>query len=770
MQTTIKVWFRVLWRAGSSFASFSIGCNQRWGEWVLSKIISLQLVLFLACGFSPALAENATATTKIDAATELQLLIEKMHGKGTRVIILEPEGPAAPVVSDEPSISDKIELVESNLKNLFASARREISGLDEKIVGHWPDDGWEGLLTSAMIAVVALLLGWVARFLLRSMNVARWSGTATTGLRAERYRLGLRAAVFEVLGIAVQVAIAVAVFLAFFEIGSPGRDVGYAVILMGGLYLLGGLAVVNVMLPAPQRDPTLEDADIDRLESLRSSSRLLVGTLACLAVYFSLIDRLSLGSALFDASRLVMGSGFLMLLASVTWRKRRSVTKAFFADPSSFAARSWATALLAYFAVAFVLFVSDILLGVGITGIGVLAPIYCGFLALALYAVIMLALTSDRHVEIQSAGTTTGAATGTGPAVAEQAEPDFDGQTIEEGGAVIDCPEWRNASLAGTLALAFWVGSMAWSWGIPFFSGDGERVNGFWTALFIVTIARVSWIVIRHFFDRKIAAEGGVAVAGEPGDEGGSKGSRLGTVLPLFRTFLLITVAAIAVMIVLSQLGMNIAPIFAGAGLVGVAVGFGAQSLVRDIFSGLFFLIDDAFRVGEYIETGGLRGTVEKISIRSMQVRHHTGPLHTIPFGEITQLTNFSRDWVIMKLPLRVTFDTDPERVRKLVKKLGQELLSDPVIGDKFVEPLKSQGVREIDDSGQIIRVKFMTRPGEQFVLRKTVYARIRELFEREGIEFARREVRVRVSGKDDLSAEQLEEIAGAAAEGNLAP
>jgi len=198
-------------------------------------------------------------------------------------------------------------------------------------------------------------------------------------------------------------------------------------------------------------------------------------------------------------------------------------------------------------------------------------------------------------------------------------------------------------------------------------------------------------------------------------------------------------------MVVLMQAGVDIAPLFAGAGIVGLAIGFGAQTMIRDIFSGLFFLIDDAFRLGEYIDTGGAKGTVERISIRSMQLRHQNGPLHTIPFGEIQQLTNYSRDWVIMKLPLRVTLDTDPERVRKLIKKLGQELLSDPVVGSKFIEPLKSQGVLTIDNFGIVIRIKFKTRPGDQFAARRVVYARIYELFDREGIEFAGRDVRVRV-------------------------
>jgi small-conductance mechanosensitive channel len=331
-------------------------------------------------------------------------------------------------------------------------------------------------------------------------------------------------------------------------------------------------------------------------------------------------------------------------------------------------------------------------------------------------------------------------------------------------------PEGAGASIAGAIAFACWIGGIAWAWGIPLRT-DAGQINGVWTVLLILLLARFGWVIICGFFDRRTAKERGSAGPAEPGDEGGAAGSRLGTLLPLFRSFLLITICVIVVMIVLSKIGVDIAPLFAGAGLVGMAIGFGSQSLVKDIFSGLFFLVDDAFRIGEYIETGGLRGTVEKISIRSMQLRHHTGPLHTIPFGEVTQLTNFSRDWVIMKLPLRVTFDTDPEKVRKLIKKLGQELLDDPLIGDKFVEPLKSQGVREIDDSGQVIRVKFMTRPGDQFVLRKTIYARIRDLFEREGIEFARKEVRVLVSELDHpLSDKKLKEIAGAAAEGALEP
>ena len=143
-----------------------------------------------------------------------------------------------------------------------------------------------------------------------------------------------------------------------------------------------------------------------------------------------------------------------------------------------------------------------------------------------------------------------------------------------------------------------------------------------------------------------------------------------------------------ATLIVLSSIGVNIGPLIAGAGVIGLAIGFGAQTLVKDIIAGVFFLMDDAFRVGDYIETAGTKGTVDHISLRSLRLRHHRGALNTIPFGEIKQLTNFSRDWVMMKLPIRLTYDTDIEKVRKLVKKLGQELLDDPDIGGMFLQPL----------------------------------------------------------------------------------
>ncbi|SLN73148.1 mechanosensitive ion channel family protein [Ruegeria meonggei] len=316
------------------------------------------------------------------------------------------------------------------------------------------------------------------------------------------------------------------------------------------------------------------------------------------------------------------------------------------------------------------------------------------------------------------------------------------------------------AFVVGLYALVvIWNPDASWSEDLPI-----ER------ALDVMVILFMGYILF-HFFriwiDSKIAEEtdmGGEEV--ELGDEGGEGGqSRLATLLPLFRGAILAVVVVTIVLITLMELGINVSPLFAGAGVVGLAVGFGSQTLVRDIFSGAFFLLDDAFRKGEYIDIGDVKGTVEKISVRSFQLRHHLGALNTIPFGEIKVLTNYSRDWVIMKLPLRVTYDTDVEKVRKLIKKLGQEMLSDPVIGENFIQPLKSQGVIEMQDSAMIIRVKFMTKPGDQWLVRKKVYQDIRELFAREGIKFAHREVTVRLAdGKEteNLTPKEREAVTGA--------
>jgi small-conductance mechanosensitive channel len=273
-------------------------------------------------------------------------------------------------------------------------------------------------------------------------------------------------------------------------------------------------------------------------------------------------------------------------------------------------------------------------------------------------------------------------------------------------------------------------------------------------------IADLVWVWAKTAIDRRMANFS----APEPGHTPGPE-ARMATLLPLLRKILLVTVIIMVVLIGLSSLGINIGPLLAGAGVMGIAIGFGAQALVRDIVSGIFFLIDDAFRVGEYIEMGELRGTVESISIRSLRVRHHRGAVHTIPFGELKSLTNYSRDWVIMKLEFRVGFDADLALVKKIVKQIGKELQQNPDYGHHILEPLKSQGVRRMEEFNMVIGVKFMAKPGEQWTIRRDAYQRIRDAFDAHGISFAERNVKVEVVGDQPLSEDARKAVVGAAQE-----
>src|SRR5580704_12205849 len=189
--------------------------------------------------------------------------------------------------------------------------------------------------------------------------------------------------------------------------------------------------------------------------------------------------------------------------------------------------------------------------------------------------------------------------------------------------------------------------------------------------------------------------------------------------------------------ICLSALGLNLAPLLAGLGVIGIALGFGAQSLVRDIISGIFFLMEDAFRVGEYIDTGRLRGTVEGMSLRSVRLRHQNGPVHTIPFGQVPAVTNFSRDWSVIKFNLHLDPTVDIETVRKTVKRVGEELLDDPEIGADFIQPLKMQGVIDVLQTTMIVRCKFTATPIRPTYLQRMALRRLIEAFGPAEIRFA---------------------------------
>jgi small-conductance mechanosensitive channel len=263
-----------------------------------------------------------------------------------------------------------------------------------------------------------------------------------------------------------------------------------------------------------------------------------------------------------------------------------------------------------------------------------------------------------------------------------------------------------------------------------------------------VFVGYVGWRALHKWTEDRLrdpvpAAAGGAAPAA----------SRLRTVLPMLRLIAGVAIALLTVLLALSQLGVEITPLLAGAGVVGLAISFGAQTLVKDIITGAFFLVDDAFRVGEYIVSGNYKGEVEAISLRSIRLRHHRGSVYTVPFGELRAIQNMSRDWVIDMMSLGITYDSDVEKARKLIKKVGAALAEDPEHAPHILEPLKMQGIEQFGDFAIQVRIKMKTRPGKQFVIRRKAYAMIKNVFDENGIKFAFPTVQVAGGSSGDTTA-----------------
>jgi small-conductance mechanosensitive channel len=258
-------------------------------------------------------------------------------------------------------------------------------------------------------------------------------------------------------------------------------------------------------------------------------------------------------------------------------------------------------------------------------------------------------------------------------------------------------------------------------------------VRGAFNVAVIALVADFVWHLAKTAIDSRLQTE----EVGPIETDEARRRARLRTLLPILRNVLVALIAVTALLMALSSIGVQIGPLLAGAGVVGIAVGFGAQTLVRDIFAGVFYLLDDAFRVGEYIQSGNYKGTVEAFSLRSVKIRHHRGSLFTVPFGELGAIQNMSRDWVIDKLSVSVTYDTDLAKVKRVIKEVSKEIMAEPELAANIIEPLKMQGVERFGEFAIEIRMKMMTKPGEQFVIRRRAYALIKQAFDANDIEFA---------------------------------
>jgi small-conductance mechanosensitive channel len=248
------------------------------------------------------------------------------------------------------------------------------------------------------------------------------------------------------------------------------------------------------------------------------------------------------------------------------------------------------------------------------------------------------------------------------------------------------------------------------------------------------------WRFAKYRMDRYIADNPLPSAGFDPNadDDAPSSASRLRTIMPLVRVTIAITILMLGGLLVLSQLGVNITPLIAGFSVLGLAVSFGSQSLVRDIVSGIFFLAEDSFRVGEYIDGTKVKGTVEGFSVRSLRLRHQNGQLHIVPFGQLTHITNFSRDWTTVKFNLAFGLNTDVELLRKTVKKIGLDMMTEPQFEKELLQPLKMQGLVDIKDASLIVRFKFTAKPKNPSMIQRMAIRRMYDSLPKLGIEFAR--------------------------------
>jgi len=296
------------------------------------------------------------------------------------------------------------------------------------------------------------------------------------------------------------------------------------------------------------------------------------------------------------------------------------------------------------------------------------------------------------------------------------------------------------------------------AWGVRSFdwltSPAGRRIAVSLTSIaLIVIIATVVWEAINAVLERYALRAFG--------DAPSRRGMRARTLVMLGQRVLLAVIVVFVGMIILSEIGINIAPLIAGAGMVGIAVGLGAQTLVKNLIEGISNLIEDSFAVGDVVNLGGISGVVEEISMRVVRLRDFSGSVHTIPFSEIKVITNMTRDFSFAVFELGVGYDTDMERVRAVLEKEAAALRADPELGSAITGDLEIAGLDKFGDSAITIKARIRTLPGKQWPVQRAFNQRIKTAFEREGIDlpFPQRTIRI-IGGDGKTDARAITDLA----------
>lgn len=251
------------------------------------------------------------------------------------------------------------------------------------------------------------------------------------------------------------------------------------------------------------------------------------------------------------------------------------------------------------------------------------------------------------------------------------------------------------------------------------------------SAAHIVLILALSWLVLR--LTRKAMARLRQHLQADLGDAERIK--RLNTLEQVARYIVAVLVTLVAGMLVLSELGISIAPILAAAGVVGIAVGFGAQSLVKDYFNGLFLLLENQVRQGDVVEVAGKGGLVEEMTLRYIRLRDYEGSVHYVPNGSVDTVTNRSRGFAYAVIDVGVAYREDIDTVYAVMREVASELRADDEFAAKIVDDIEIAGVDQWGDSAVVIRCRFKVLPLEQWGVRRAYLYRLKRAFDAAGIE-----------------------------------
>ncbi len=244
----------------------------------------------------------------------------------------------------------------------------------------------------------------------------------------------------------------------------------------------------------------------------------------------------------------------------------------------------------------------------------------------------------------------------------------------------------------------------------------------------VIILTLIFWEVVNSSVERYLSkndAEGNVI----------ERSPRVRTLLPLLRKVIFTVLAVMVTLMVLAELGIEIGPLLAGAGVIGLAVGFGAQTLVKDIITGLFILFEDTIAVGDYVEVGKHEGDVESLSIRTIRLRDPAGSVHTVPFSEVGTVLNYTKDYSNVVLNIGISYRENVDEVMKVLEELGQEMADDPVLGCDVITPLIVQGLQSLDDSAVVIRARIKVTAGTQWRLKREFNRLMKNRFDELGIE-----------------------------------